>query len=131
MRILWCVIVVLGLLSIPFLCTSQTTLHRAHRKRAISDIRMLMAALEDFSTSHENRYPASLDELFGKDANNNPYLVPFKGRIPVDGWGRPFEYELPTEGHPRPRLLSLGSDGQRGGADDAADIDSDSLPADR
>ena len=130
MRIIWSVIVVLGLLSIPFLCTSQTTLHGSYRKRAASDIRMLMAALDDFATSHENRFPASLHELFGKDANNNPYLVPFQMREPQDGWGRPYDYEPPTEGHPRPRVLSRGSDGQRGGVDDAADIDSDALPKD-
>jgi general secretion pathway protein G len=131
MRILWCLIVVLGLLSIPLLCHSQSTLHRAHRKRAVTDIRMLMLALEDFATSHENRYPKDLDELFGKDANNNPYLVPFKGHIPKDGWGHPFAYELPTEGHPRARLLSYGSDGERGGTGDAEDVDSDTIPKER
>jgi general secretion pathway protein G len=130
MRILWSAIVVLGLLAIPLLCTSQSTLHRAHRKRAATDIRMLMGALEDFASSHENRYPADLHELFGKDALNNPYLVKFNMHEPRDGWGRAFVYEPPTATHPRPRVLSYGADGQRGGSGDDADVDSESLPSD-
>jgi len=130
-RIFWSLIVVLGLLAIPFLCTSRDTLHSSRRKRAATDIRMLLAALEDFASSHENRYPADIHELFTRDANNNPYLVPFQGRIPIDGWGRAFEYEPPTEVRPRARILSYGADGKRGGTGEDADIDSDHLESGR
>jgi general secretion pathway protein G len=38
---------------------------------------------------------------------------------PVDSWGNPYRYEL-VDG--RPVITSFGSDGQRGGTDDAADL---------
>ncbi|KIT15865.1 Type II secretion system protein G precursor [Jannaschia aquimarina] len=49
---------------------------------------------------------------------NGPYLR--DGKMPVDAWGGTFQYRL-EQG--RPRLVSLGSDGQPGGTGDAADIE--------
>jgi general secretion pathway protein G len=41
--------------------------------------------------------------------------------LPVDPWGREYGYELASPG--RPRIFSLGADGQPGGAGDDEDLD--------
>lgn len=49
---------------------------------------------------------------------NGPYLLK---TIPLDPWGKPYEYRQPGEGKEYD-LRSLGRDGQPGGSGDAADI---------
>jgi general secretion pathway protein G len=124
-QIMMLAVVVLAVVAASMMWTSKSWLSRACRKRAVADIATLVEALDDFAAAHEKRYPADLQELFGKDARDNPYLVKFRGRIPRDGWGHAFVYEPPTEAHPRPRVLSYGGDGERGGSGDDADVDSD------
>jgi general secretion pathway protein G len=48
-----------------------------------------------------------------------PYLPK---EIPMDPWGRPYAYRYPGEHGDEPDIVSLGSDGQPGGASTAADI---------
>ena len=49
-----------------------------------------------------------------------PYLK--KNKLPLDGWGNPFIYEIPSR-HKMPfDIYSLGADGKPGGADDDAEI---------
>jgi general secretion pathway protein G len=51
---------------------------------------------------------------------NGPYL---KKGVPADPWGHPYQYRAPgTKGEYE--IVSLGKDGQPGGAGDAADISS-------
>ncbi len=49
------------------------------------------------------------------------------GNLLLDPWKRPYLYVEPTREHPRPRVVSLGSDGKPGGEGDCADVDSDEL----
>jgi len=52
---------------------------------------------------------------------NGPYTE--KDVLPLDGWGRPFEYEAPSEeNNNRYVIRSLGADGRLGGEDTAADL---------
>ncbi|GAM98297.1 general secretion pathway protein G [alpha proteobacterium U9-1i] len=48
-----------------------------------------------------------------------PYL---DAGVPEDPWGRPYVYEPPANLNARPRIASLGADGEPGGEDIAADI---------
>jgi general secretion pathway protein G len=75
------------------------------------------------------RYPTTQEGLqvlvtrpMGVDRWDGPYLN--KGEVPVDPWGRPYQYRSPGEGGRPYDLWSLGSDGAPGGADDARDITS-------
>lgn len=48
-----------------------------------------------------------------------PYLPQ---EIPIDPWGRPYIYKFPGEHGDEPDVISLGADGQPGGADINADV---------
>jgi general secretion pathway protein G len=50
---------------------------------------------------------------------NGPYLPK---DVPLDPWGRPYEYKFPGEHGDEPDLLSRGADGQPGGEGINADI---------
>jgi len=126
-RILYSIVIVMAILTIPFMCASQERLNASYRKRSAADIRKLVAALDEFAAGKVQAYPQNLDAWFAKESPNSPYLVRYNGRMPRDGWGHPFVYEPPTEVRPRPRILSLGADGARGGAGIDADVDSEEL----
>jgi general secretion pathway protein G len=53
---------------------------------------------------------------------NGPYLQ--QTALPLDPWGRPYEYRVPGAKTPY-QIVSLGSDGRQGGTDDAGDISND------
>jgi general secretion pathway protein G len=48
-----------------------------------------------------------------------PYL---KSDVPLDPWGRPYQYKYPGEHGEDPDVISLGADGQPGGEGFNADI---------
>lgn len=75
------------------------------------------------------RYPTTSEGLnalvkapAGQDKWAGPYVQ--QGAIPMDPWGKPYEYRTPgrTKAY---AITSLGSDGRRGGENDAADIIND------
>ena len=77
-------------------------------------------------------YPEStqgLQALFqlpaGEQNWHGPYL---KKAVPLDPWGRPYNYKSPGE-HGEFDLYSLGKDGKPGGTNEAADILNWSVPA--
>ena len=53
---------------------------------------------------------------------NGPYLK--TGAVPTDPWGHVYQYRSPGERGPY-EIVSMGSDGQEGGAGTAADISND------
>jgi general secretion pathway protein G len=57
---------------------------------------------------------------------NGPYL---SSGLPNDPWGHAYAYDPPPDAAHGPKVHSLGSDGKPGGADNAADIYSDTAPA--
>lgn len=74
------------------------------------------------------RYPSTAQGLSalaqrpgGATAWNGPYLK--NGSVPNDPWGHPYLYRAPSDHGPY-EIISLGSDGQEGGAGVAADIKS-------
>jgi general secretion pathway protein G len=50
---------------------------------------------------------------------NGPYLTK---DVPLDPWGRPFQYKYPSEHGDEPEIISLGADGAPGGEGIDADI---------
>ncbi len=86
------------------------------------------ASALDLYYLNSGRYPTrseGLTALVQRTAGvahwNGPYLK--GGSVPPDPWGKPYVYRAPGEHGPYD-ILSLGSDGQEGGADTAADITS-------
>ena len=110
------------------LASSNTV--EAQRGKARSTIKWIHEALLVYAHEHAGAYPAQLDALVEPGAAGKSHFGELR-TVPLDPWNRPFHYEPPTAQHPRPRLTSLGADGQVGGAGENADIDSDTLPLDR
>jgi general secretion pathway protein G len=92
-------------------------------KAASSQINRLAMAVESFYLD-TGTTPDSLellvDESGGIDGWNGPYVKPSSLKDP---WGREYVYDYPGE-HGDFDLYSLGADGQPGGEDKNADINS-------
>jgi general secretion pathway protein G len=92
-------------------------------KAAGSQISRLSMAVESFYLD-TGATPDSLDELINESGNvdgwNGPYVKPSSLKDP---WGREYVYDYPGE-HGDFDLYSLGADGQPGGEDRNADINS-------
>lgn len=95
-----------------------------------TNIRTLEGALEQYKRRH-NFYPSSEQGLTalvskptsGKVPNNYPKNGYIK-RLPKDEWGNEFIYSSPGAHGNDFEITSLGADGQEGGEDDDADINS-------
>ena len=92
-------------------------------KAAGSQISRLAMAVESFYLD-TGTTPDSLDDLINESGNidgwNGPYVKPSSLKDP---WGREYVYNYPGE-HGDFDLYSLGADGQPGGEDRNADINS-------
>ena len=94
-------------------------------KAAKIQIESLASAIELYYLD-TGRYPSSsegLNSLLVRPGNvsgwNGPYL---KGNgLPSDPWGKPYIYRTPGQ-HGAYDVISLGADGQEGGAGAAADV---------
>ena len=98
--------------------------------KAKTDITAIVASLDEYAINNNKTYPSTLVPLVTPDANGHYYLEGYNQKIPKDPWKHEYLYQPPTHAHPKPRVLSLGSDGAPGGEGDAADIDSDALRED-
>ena len=100
-----------------------------------SKVKAAKLQIESFGSSLDlfyldvGRYPTAsegLAALAQRPGNaaiwNGPYLK--TGAVPPDPWGHPYAYRSPAERGPY-EIVSLGSDGQEGGAGTAADISND------
>lgn len=99
----------------------------ARSKSAGLQIESLASALDLFYLD-TGRYPSTaegLEALVAKVPNvdrwNGPYLN--QTTVPIDPWGNPYEYRAPGDSGPY-EIISLGSDGRKGGSGDATDIQS-------
>ena len=93
-------------------------------KAAGSQISRLAMAVESFylDTGNNSRQPGRLliNESGSVDGWNGPYVKPSSLKDP---WGREYVYNYPGE-HGDFDIYSLGADGQPGGEDRNADINS-------
>ena len=118
------VIVIIGLLAAYVGPKYFAQLGRSEVTVARAQIEAFEKALDTFRLD-VGRYPSTeegLNALLVLPPNtagwNGPYL---RRAIPSDPWGHPYQYRSPGT-KSEIEILSLGRDGQRGGAGDAADI---------
>jgi len=96
-------------------------------KTAKLQIESLSSALDLFYMD-AGRYPTSaegLDALAKRPSEvenwNGPYL---KGsRVPLDPWGHPYHYHTLTDHLPPYEIVSFGSDGREGSADNISNVE--------
>jgi general secretion pathway protein G len=103
-------------------------LAESRTKTARLQIQSFTASLDLFYLD-TGRYPTTsegLEALTRRPADvavwNGPYLK--GGKVPVDPWGKSYQYRSPVDHTPPYEVLSFGSDGHEGGTGNAADISS-------
>lgn len=105
-------------------------LSQSKAKTTKIQIEALANALDTFHLD-TGRYPSAQEGL--QVLIENPQATPIanwrgpylkKIKVPTDEWGRPFIYVIPSKHGMAFDLISLGADGQPGGAGDDADIGS-------
>lgn len=96
-------------------------LRRALEGRMKADILSIDSALAEYAINNGGRYPDSLDVLIQPDENGHRYLD--RTTLPVDPWKNEYFYVPPSPGEPRPRVYTLGKDGEVGGEGDDRDLD--------
>jgi general secretion pathway protein G len=97
----------------------------SREKAAKLQIESFAGALDLFYLDN-GRYPTTqegLDALVKRPAAADRWSGPYiqQPELPADPWGNPYEYRVPGTKAPY-SIVSLGSDGQRGGTDDGTDI---------
>ena len=88
---------------------------RANVDAARAQVHAFHEACDSFRL-HMNDYPASLTQLMDGRDQGTKWAGPYIDRIPVDPWGHEYVYEFQQGG--KPRIYSLGRDGQPNTADD-------------
>ena len=125
------VVVILGLLATIIMPRILNRPEQARRMKAKMDIRNIESALALFKTD-TGRFPTTSEGLEAlvsdpgiKGYNRDCYL----DKVPVDPWGNRYIYICPGVASKDYDLESYGKDGEDGGIDDNADIESWNLEA--
>lgn len=126
------VLIVLAIIALVATMVGPRLLGQLDRSKVTAahvQMRSLMSALETMRIDL-GRYPSTAEGLAAlteAPAVNlesggvwqGPYL---DAGVPDDPWGRPYVYEAPPDEHTRPRVGSLGADGEIGGDGLNADL---------
>ena len=128
------VIVILGILATMIMPKILDRPEQARRMKAKVQIRNFQSALALFKTD-TGRFPSTSEGL--ATLINNPGVRGWKqggylegGRVPDDPWGNPYVYIRPGNQGGSYDLESYGRDGEDGGSDFDADIESWALDQD-
>jgi general secretion pathway protein G len=114
------VVVILGIIAAVVAANIGGKDGVAKARLTAAQIKLLRADVELFKVDH-NRYPANLEELVRRPADINPKdWHEYRCEVPLDGWNRPFRYQVPGTRGPYD-IVSLGEDGKEGG--DGVDAD--------
>jgi general secretion pathway protein G len=122
------VMVILVLLASAVTLIVVKRVEEAKHAKAVTDVESIGNAMDQFYL-HCGRYPSS-DEGLGAlrakpqsdDLSNwsGPYI---KREVPLDPWGKPYNFNSPGDHNPESYdLYSLGRDGKEGGSGVDADV---------
>lgn len=126
------VVVILGILATIMMPKILDRPEQARRMKAKVQIRSIQSSLGLFKTD-TGRFPTTVEGLEalmtdpGIKGWRKPYIE--GGKVPQDPWGHAYIYVCPGM-HDDYDLESYGKDGQDGGTDDYADIESWNLDQD-
>jgi general secretion pathway protein G len=120
------VIVILGLLATIIMPKILDRPEQARRLKAKVDIRSIESALALFKTD-TGRFPSTSEGL--EVLVSNPGIKGYNAdgyldKVPSDPWGTKYVYISPGVNSRDYDLKSYGKDGENGGAEDSADIES-------
>ena len=113
------VVVILGLLATIIMPRILNRPEQARRMKAKIDIRNIESALALFKTD-TGRFPTTSEGL--EALVSDPGIKGYK--VPVDPWGNRYIYICPGVASKDYDLESYGKDGEDGGTEDNADVES-------
>jgi general secretion pathway protein G len=119
------VLVIVGLLASVVTINVRGHLMKAKQNTARMEIATLCDALESFYTAND-RYPTNDEGLNILAQTSSSQPEPLIKQMPVDPWGRAYQYNQPGRGAPY-EIISLGADGREGGSGADADVTSTDL----
>ena len=120
------VIVILGLLATIIMPKILDRPEQARRMKAIVDIRSIESALALFKTD-TSRFPSTsegLDVLVSNPGIEGYHAEGYLDKVPSDPWGNRYVYLSPGLNNRGYDLKSYGKDGEDGGSEEDADIES-------
>jgi general secretion pathway protein G len=119
------VIVILGVLATLVVPRIMGRPDEARAAAAKNDVRQIMNALKMYQLDN-GKFPATdqgLQALVTRPANGAANWKGYLEKLPVDPWGKPYQYLSPGI-RGEVDVFSFGADGQQGGAGSDADIGS-------
>jgi general secretion pathway protein G len=119
------VVVIIGLLSSLVAVQTRSYLIASKRNAARAEISTLVTAMESFY-GEWSRYPTNEEGIAILTKGTSSYPDGFIKKLPLDPWGKPYEYNSPGAKSPF-EILCLGADGREGGDGANADISSEDL----
>jgi general secretion pathway protein G len=115
------VVVILGIIATVVVANVSGKDSRAKVSLTVAQIKLLRADVELFKVDH-NRYPASLEDLVRRPSDIDASTWhEYRSEVPLDGWSRPFRYQMPGSRGPFD-IVSLGEDGKENGEGVNADL---------
>ncbi|MBC8473057.1 MAG: type II secretion system major pseudopilin GspG [Planctomycetes bacterium] len=127
------VVVILGMLATIIMPKILDRPEQARRMKAKVDIRGIESALALFKTD-TGRFPATsegLEVLVSNQGIKGYNAEGYLDKVPSDPWGNKYVYISPGVNGRDYDLKSYGQDGESGGAEDSADIESWNLDEQR
>jgi len=94
---------------------------KGKQNAAKSEIAVIRTALETFYASM-GRYPGNEEGLVVLTTKSDELPEKLLSHLPVDPWGRPYQYNQPGRDAEPYEILCLGADGREGGEGADADI---------
>jgi general secretion pathway protein G len=123
------VIVIMGLLAGVTTISIRSYLVTGKQNVARLEISKICQAIDTFYGQND-RYPTTEEGITVLAAKSDSFPDGILSKIPVDPWGKPYEYIVPGRSGPY-EVISYGADHREGGTGQDADILSSALGSDR
>lgn len=114
------VLVIIGLLAGVVTINVRNYLITGRQNTAKMEVARICEALETFYSVH-GRFPDNAEGLAVLTQASDKLPEPMLSRVPVDPWGKPYQYNRPGQNTPY-EVISYGADGQEGGSGEDADV---------
>jgi len=120
------VLAILGVIAAMVVPNLMGTQKQAYIKATRNSIHSLEQTLKLYAVDHAGTFPTGgsevLEQLMSTTDQNGQQVAPLLTEIPLDAWGKPFQYEYPSSkvNSDKPAIWSAGPNGQdeQGSGDD-------------
>ncbi|MCC7409029.1 MAG: type II secretion system major pseudopilin GspG [Phycisphaeraceae bacterium] len=120
------VLVLIGLLASVVTINVRSYLIRGRQNTAKLELSTLRDAVETFN-GVTGRYPTNEEGLQALVQTNDQIPEPLIDQVPVDPWGRPYQYLSPGRDDRPFEIVCYGADGREGGTGADQDLNSAEL----